>query len=427
MPPAMRPAEWNWAMGRDLLIALEGPDAAHAWPAIPPPPDLRHLIDSALPSARRSIVIHAGSSRPMTRWDPAHFATVAALVKPENKATLTKILTYHVVPGKLAAADLTDGKTLTTVEGVHPERPGGRLVVAHGGKAEMILAVVAGMVYSNVLGTPAHAKAGIAFSQKRLLRFAIVLLGFQLTLGQVVSIGAGGVGIVALTLGSTFVFTITLGRLIGVDPKLAQLIAAGTSICGASAIVATNIVTDARDEDVTYAVASITLFGTVAMLGFPLLAPLLGLDQHAFGLWAGASIHEVAQVIGAGFQNGTQSGEIATVAKLTRVAMLAPMVIALGLMARRKTSGDQSAARPPMPWFVAAFIAVVALNSLVTVPAEVKPAIVLATTIMLTMGLAAMGLQADISQLRSRGLRPLALAFCAFLFIGSFSLMLVKL
>ncbi|MBZ9906096.1 YeiH family protein [Mesorhizobium sp. BR115XR7A] len=289
----------------------------------------------------------------------------------------------------------------------------------------MILAVVAGMVYSNVLGTPVHAKAGIAFSQKRLLRFAIVLLGFQLTLGQVVSIGTGGVGIVALTLGATFVFTITLGRLIGVDAKLTQLIAAGTSICGASAIVATNIVTDARDEDVTYAVASITLFGTIAMLGFPLLAPLLGLDQHAFGLWAGASIHEVAQVIGAGFQNGTQSGEIATVAKLTRVAMLAPMVIALGLMARRK-SDDQSAARPPMPWFVAAFVAVVALNSLVTIPAEVKQAVVLATTIMLTMGLAAMGLQADISQLRSRGLRPLALAFCAFLFIGGFSLMLVK-
>lgn len=186
----------------------------------------------------------------------------------------------------------------------------------------MILAVVAGMIYSNVLGTPVHAKAGIAFSQKRLLRFAIVLLGFQLTLGQVISIGAGGVGIVAATLGATFVFTITLGRLIGVDAKLAQLIAAGTSICGASAIVATNIVTDARDEDVTYAVASITLFGTVAMLGFPIMAPLLGLDQHAFGLWAGASIHEVAQVIGAGFQNGTQSGEIATVAKLTRVAML---------------------------------------------------------------------------------------------------------
>jgi len=289
----------------------------------------------------------------------------------------------------------------------------------------MILAVVAGMVYSNVLGLPTHAKAGIAFSQKRLLRFAIVLLGFQLTLGQVAGIGLGGVGIVAATLGATFLFTVTLGRLIGVDAKLAQLIAAGTSICGASAIVATNIVTDARDEDVTYAVAAITLFGTVAMLGFPLLAPVLGLDQHAFGLWTGASIHEVAQVIGAGFQNGTLAGETATVAKLTRVAMLAPMVIALGLMARRGST-DASGAKPPMPWFVAAFVAVVALNSLVAIPAQIHSAIALAAQIMLTMGLAAMGLQADISQLRSRGLRPLMLAFSAFIFIAGFSLTMVK-
>ncbi|MER8375578.1 YeiH family protein [Mesorhizobium sp. M1406] len=339
------------------------------------------------------------------------------------------------IPKSLISAELAQGRKSLGGNGVVPGIVLVAMITALAFSARnvsgfalfspMITAVVAGMIYSNVLGTPAHAKAGIAFSQRRLLRFAIVLLGFQLTLGQVVSIGAGGVGIVAATLGATFVFTITLGRLIGVDAKLARLIAAGTSICGASAIVATNIVTDARDEDVTYAVASITLFGTIAMLGFPLMAPMLGLDQHAFGLWAGASIHEVAQVIGAGFQNGTQSGEIATVAKLTRVAMLAPMVIALGLMARRKSSG-QSAARPPMPWFVAAFVAVVALNSLITVPAEVKSAMALATTIMLTMGLAAMGLQADISRLRSRGLRPLALAFSAFLFIGCFSLMLVK-
>lgn len=289
----------------------------------------------------------------------------------------------------------------------------------------MILAVVAGMVYSNVLGLPAHARAGIGFSQKRLLRFAIVLLGFQLTLGQVAGIGLGGVGIVAATLGATFLFTITLGRLIGVDRKLAQLIAAGTSICGASAIVATNIVTDARDEDVTYAVAAITLFGTIAMLGFPLMAPVFGLDQHAFGLWAGASIHEVAQVIGAGFQNGTLAGETATVAKLTRVAMLAPMVLALGVMARR-SSADASGAKPPMPWFVVAFVAVVALNSLVTIPGEVRSAVALAAQVMLTMGLAAMGLHADISQLRSRGLRPLILACSAFIFIAAFSLMLVR-
>lgn len=334
------------------------------------------------------------------------------LTSTGSSSALTSI-SSGVVPGLVLAAMITSvAYSARNVSGFALLSP-------------MILAVVAGMIYSNVLGTPAHAKAGIAFAQRRLLRFAIVLLGFQLTLGQVAAIGIGGVGIIAATLGATFVFTITLGRLIGVDRKLAQLIAAGTSICGASAIVATNIVTEARDEDVTYAVAGITLFGTVAMLGFPLLAPVLGLDQHAFGLWAGASIHEVAQVIGAGFQDGAQAGETATVAKLTRVAMLAPMVITLGLMARRGNA-DSSAAKPPMPWFVVAFVAVVGLNSLVAMPAAVHSAIALATQIMLTMGLAAMGLQADISQLRSRGLRPLVLAFSAFLFIAAFSLTLVK-
>lgn len=147
----------------------------------------------------------------------------------------------------------------------------------------MILAVVVGMIFSNVVGTPTNTKVGIVFSQRRLLRLAIVLLGFQLTLGLVASIGLAGIGIVVLALVSTFLFTVTVGRVIGVDRKLAELLAVGTSICGASAIVATNALTDARDEDVAYAVASITLFGTIAMLVYPVLSPVLGLDQQAFG------------------------------------------------------------------------------------------------------------------------------------------------
>lgn len=290
----------------------------------------------------------------------------------------------------------------------------------------MILAVIIGMVFANVVGVAPNTKTGIGFSQKSLLRFAIVLLGFQLTIGQVLSIGASGFGIVALTLAATFVFTITLARFLGVERRLAELIAAGTSICGASAIVATNAVTSARDEDVAYAVACITLFGTIAMLGYPLLALALGLDQHHFGLWAGASIHEVAQVIGAAFQNGPEAGEIGTVAKLTRVALLAPMVIALGLVVRRDSSqGD--AARPPLPLFVVGFVAVVLFNSFIGIPDTIRPTVSFVTTLILSMGLAAMGLHTNVSEIRSRGLRPLFLALSAFVFIAGFSLMLVKL
>lgn len=290
----------------------------------------------------------------------------------------------------------------------------------------MILAVIIGVLFTNLVGAPQHVKAGIAFTQRSLLRLAIILLGFQLTLNQVMSIGASALFVIAISLTATFVFTVALGKVLGVEQKLAQLIAAGTSICGASAIVATNSVTRAKDEDVAYAVASITLFGTLAMLVFPLLAPVLGLDEFHFGLWAGASIHEVAQVVGASFQGGPEAGEVGTIAKLARVVFLAPMVIALGLFVSRNVASE-AGARPPVPWFVVGFALVVIFNSLVELPAEVLSPIAMVTTTLLTMGLAAMGLQTSVAQFRQLGLRPLVLGAAASCFIACLGLFLVKL
>jgi len=294
----------------------------------------------------------------------------------------------------------------------------------------MILAIVAGMAFHNIVGTPARAKPGVTFSMRRLLRLAIILLGLQLTAAQIVEVGARGLAVIALSLTGTFLFTVWMGRLLGVDSKLAELIAAGTSICGASAVIATNTVTRANDEDVAYAVACVTVFGSIAMVVYPLLPALLHLDAHAFGLWSGASIHEIAQVIAAAFQRGQEAGEFGTVAKLARVMLLAPVVLTLGLLATRSVrhGGEtQGSAQPPLPWFVLGFIALVGVNSVVTVPAEAKAVIVTATTFLLSMALAAMGLETDFAKLKARGLRPLALGLLAFLFIAGFSLALVKL
>ena len=294
----------------------------------------------------------------------------------------------------------------------------------------MILSIVAGAVFHNLIGTPARAKAGVAFSLRRILRLAIILLGLQLTAQEVMQVGAKGVAVIALTLVSTFVFTTWLGRLMGVDRKLTQLIAAGTSICGASAVIATNTVTEAPDEDVAYAVACVTVFGSIAMLAYPLLPALLGLDAHAFGLWTGASIHEIAQVVAAAFQDGRQAGEFATIAKLARVMMLAPVVIGLGFLAARRARRQgqgHSAARPPLPWFVLGFIALAALNSVVAIPAEAKHGLAQLTTFLLSMALAAMGLETDFAKLRAKGLKPFVLGLAAAVFIAGFSLMLVKL
>jgi uncharacterized integral membrane protein (TIGR00698 family) len=303
-----------------------------------------------------------------------------------------------------------------------------RQIPGVGTLSPMILAILLGIGFHNIVGTPSWAKAGVTFSLRRVLRAAIILLGLQLTITQVIEVGGRGLLIIALTLVATFAFTVWTGRLLGVERKLAQLIAAGTSICGASAVIATNTVTEAHDEDVAYAVACVTVFGSIAMFAYPLLPGLLHLDPHAFGLWSGASIHEIAQVVAAAFQDGQQAGEFGTIAKLSRVMLLAPMVIALGLIARRSSAVPAAnAARAPMPWFVLGFIALVGVNSFVTISAEMKTIIIAVTTFMLSVALAAMGLETDISKLRAKGARPALLGALAFLFIAGFSLLLIKL
>jgi uncharacterized integral membrane protein (TIGR00698 family) len=294
----------------------------------------------------------------------------------------------------------------------------------------MILSIMIGIAFHNIVGTAAWAKAGVSFSLRQVLRLAIILLGLQLTSHQVVEIGGRGLGIIVATVLATFAFTVWMGRLLGVDAKLAQLIAAGTSICGASAVIATNTVTNAGDEDVAYAVACVTVFGSVAMFTYPLLPGLFHLDPHAFGLWSGASIHEIAQVVAVAFQDGQKAGEFGTIAKLSRVMLLAPMVIAIGFLAVRGaklgTPSGASSARPPVPWFVLGFVALVGVNSLVTISTESRAWIVAVTTFLLSVALAAMGLETSIGKVAAKGFRPALLGAFAFLFIASFSLTLIK-
>lgn len=290
----------------------------------------------------------------------------------------------------------------------------------------MILAIVLGMIFHNLIGTPFAAKPGVAFSMRRILRFAIILLGLQLTFSQVREVGLAGVAIIAVTLTCTFVFTVWMGRLLGIERKLAELIAAGTSVCGASAIIATNTVTEAHDEDVAYAVAMVTVFGSIAMFTYPLVYPFLSLSPEGFGLWAGASIHEIAQVVAAAFQAGTDAGHFGTIAKLTRVMMLAPLVMILGALAMRRHGAKAGRRKAPMPWFVLGFLALILVNSVFTIPAAIKMPVANATTFLLAMALGAMGLETDVRKMLARGIQPLLLGAIAFLFIAGLSLMLVR-
>ena len=294
----------------------------------------------------------------------------------------------------------------------------------------LILAILLGMAFHNLIGTPAVARPGVVFSLKPVLRAGIVLLGLQLTAQQVIAVGGAGVLVIVVSLLATFAFTTLLGRLLGVDERLTQLIAAGSSICGASAVIATNTVTRARDEDVAYAVACVTVFGSLSMMLMPLAGGLLEMRPQAFGLWSGSSIHEVAQVVAAAYARGQEAGEFGTIAKLTRVMMLAPVVLGLGVLAARGSRGkgdDRARTAPPVPWFVLGFVAMVGLASTGWVPAPTAPYTTGITQFLLATALAAMGLETDMRKLAAAGLRPALLGAGAWIFISLFSLGLVLL
>lgn len=282
----------------------------------------------------------------------------------------------------------------------------------------LILAVAIGIAVRNLAGPIRICEAGQSFVLRRLLRLAIILLGFQVSAPQILSLGAGGIVIVLIATPATFVVIRLLGRWAGLDPGLSTLLASGTSICGASAIVATNSVVRAPEEDVAYAIACVTLYGTIAMFLYPLLAPLAGLTGVAYGLWAGGSIHEVGQAVAAAFQGGEAAGHAGLVAKLLRVALLAPLVMALAL--RGRGSGRNA----PIPWYLLGFAAVIVLNSLVVIPDDIRRAIGVVTTFMMTMALASMGLVTNLRALLRRGGAPMAVAGAGSLFMCGLVLVL---
>lgn len=292
----------------------------------------------------------------------------------------------------------------------------------------LMLAVLVGMALGHLYPPPPPCLPGIGFAGRRILRFAIVLLGLQLSASQIIEIGLDGILIVTCVVATTYIVITWIGARLEVDARLTGLLAAGTSICGASAVAAMSTVNRASDEDVTYAMAAVTVFGTVLMFLLPAAGHALDLDERAFGVWAGASIHEVAQVTGAAFQYGNAAGETGVIVKLTRVMMLAPLVVIVGVWLRRcRPVVSEDAAPPAFPLFVLGFSAAAVVNSLVSLPIDIRASILSVTTFLMSMALAALGLQAHVSRLKAKGMRPLALGALGTVMIVGLSLGLVKL
>jgi uncharacterized integral membrane protein (TIGR00698 family) len=294
----------------------------------------------------------------------------------------------------------------------------------------MMIAFTFGIALASLVGMPDAALEGVQFACKNLLRIGVALLGLQLTLHELIHLGPVTFLLVFSVSTATFLFTVSLGRLIAVDRKLTELLAAGTAICGAAAIIATNAVTKADDRDVGYAITCISLFGTVAMVSLPLLIGPFHFSPETYGVWVGTSVHEVAQVVAASIQVDQISEEIAITVKLARVALLAPLILTLGLIRRRTDQappGEVSSKPSLLPWFLVAFVILVIVNSVVPHPAILNAAANRITAFILTVSLAAIGLGTRFSDIRSKGVRPIVLCATASCFIAVLSLALIRL
>lgn len=274
----------------------------------------------------------------------------------------------------------------------------------------LLIAIVAGAVLANTVSLPAKFQPGLAFSAKRLLRVGIALLGLQLMFSDIVGLGWGVIAVVVAIVFLGIAGTMYAGKLLGLSWSQRILIACGFSICGAAAVAAADGVVNAREEELLTAVALVVIFGTLMIPTIPLLADAFGMNEIEAGMWAGGSIHEVAQVVAAGSALGATALGVATVVKLARVLMLAPVMAFLSI--RQRTMVDNTATkRPPLiPLFVVAFIGCMGLRSTGMLPNELLGLAKTVQTALLAAAMFALGLGVRLSVIRGVGARPFVLA-----------------
>ena len=302
--------------------------------------------------------------------------------------------------------------------------------------APLVLSVMFGFIAGNLrIVRPVH-QPGIKFAVKKLLRIGVVLLGFRLSLKELQKIGPRGFIAVALVVSVTFFFTQWMARQLGLSRDLGLLVATGYSICGASAVAAVQPLTNAEDEEVTYAVALVTLCGSLSIVVLPAIGHLLDMKPGPFGAFAGAAVHDVAQVLATASSYSSESTASATVVKLSRVVLLAPLVMALSAARTRRArlelktaTGTQDAvatatvkAPPILPLFLAGFLVAIAIRSTGWLSDGTVKNIKLTEQYLLATALFALGANVSVAKLRKVGGRPLILGLVSWLVVASLAL-----
>jgi uncharacterized integral membrane protein (TIGR00698 family) len=296
----------------------------------------------------------------------------------------------------------------------------------------LISGIIIGMIFANTLRVkmPEQWQPGIAFCCKTILRLAIVLYGFRITFQEIAEVGIDGLILSTAILISTFLLGILVGiKVLKLDRDTSILVAAGSAVCGAAAVLATESSLNSAPYKTVVAVGTVVLFGTISLFLYPMLYKIgvFELDYNQFGLYVGSSIHEVAQVIAAADAINSKATDTAVIVKMTRVMMLAPLLLTLGLiLSKFKIKQSSTKSSIPIPWFVVLFILVAGFNSLHLLPQQAINSINLIDTFLLTMAMTALGMETHTSKFRQAGFKPLLLALLLFIWLIIIGYILVK-
>jgi len=279
----------------------------------------------------------------------------------------------------------------------------------------LTLAIVGGMAAGNALprNLLERLHPGLRFCQQTLLRLGIVLYGVRLTVQDLSNLGPRALVLDLTVIGSVLLIGYWLGtRLFGLDSDTALLVSAGSGICGAAAVLATERVIESESHKVSVAVATVVVFGTIAMFLYPVLYPLTGFTEREFGIYTGATVHEVAQALAAGRAVSQAASDTAVITKMLRVLLLAPVLVIISRL--RRNGGAGISQKIKFPWFVVWFGAVIVVQSLVRLPPAARTHIIDLDTVLLSSAMFALGMATRWHQLKQAGTRPLLLAAAIF-------------
>jgi len=295
----------------------------------------------------------------------------------------------------------------------------------HYGAPAMLMSLLLGLAVHPLADEGSKATAGVAFSAKTVLRLGVALLGARISFDIFVALGFEVLVLIVAALTATIAISFLLARLLGRGWRLAILTGGAVSICGASAALAISAIlprNEYTERNLSFTVFSVTLLSTLAMIAYPIAINLLGFDDHQAGIFLGGTIHDVAQVVGAGFSISDAAGETATTVKLLRVSLLAPIVLVLGVaMSQLKLSSDDMGKTPPLvPGFIVGFAALVVANSLGWLPAQVQEAAANVSRWAMLVAIAAVGVKTELKRLSEIPIQSIILVCLQTLFIAAF-------